>query len=1626
MAHNTCSPARIYGPLPQTLFCGCSVLSFSSGHGWNEQSSSVTVELVQDTCVGPRVWYDKDLVRQSGNIADPGFIEPEPGCAVYFRMETNPDGATEAERAGIEYAGLVESWTTKYDKDGNPVYSVKIVDPRIVLENTQVIVNDFPGTTSGVWNLINAYGFVESLGSSCATSPAGAIGGVTSDNVIGNIANERGMSWNDIKCAVQTLTSAQNRATADLSYGGYCNDARLTYVGPTTGNDGYGILAKDSTITDPAFTGIANANLNVQYYTVDLTEIPFSPNYYKISGPNISLMEIISQVCQDAGCDYYIELLPVTLSSVLYKVIKVRVAIRSDQPQIGKLDSFIAAKVAENTAANGGVLNYTEGEEVRNEETSIYLMGGKVRSPYTAEASDIIPFWGVDVNGDLIQATAASGQYMVRMDFGRLNVSLATTMSSQYKWVSETELRAALVDIDSWKAVTLAVNGEIATHLRSIDQVPNFRFDVLKDVVEGTKPPAAYRVGLPDAIAIDHQVDSNGAKDLDKIYEFIRTYADEFYGKQFLVNHSTACYTTDAETGKYKYSHEPSTEGCWVNDGTATIIGLSHDTAASDFFRDEQGKYQPILKFPLTGASLLGGATGYIADPSKLGDTNYITDQVDEIWVKAEIDSRWVKGTPLDPAATTLSFLIKIGSPVTLQSTPTYDFIDSVAGIESILDARGETLAAAKPRIEYIDRGVGLASFPWAIAPSAAMCPLVSNVEVYGPWGVAGLPGQVILEKDDGFVPWEYGGDTTMYAAALDKVSNAVTQMRKGERGSITVAGFPEIPLGAELFSVDTVSPPTSQGTQKYYSTRVASTDTCAVLPYVYVAMNAWTGAYGPNVTQVNVQIGAGGFTTEYQFSTYTQQFGRFSKDNAERLKRIGQQRLSMMRNMRARSAQMGVMASSFMRPSAKGFIDKQIGVSARAPRSAHDFFIGRYTGSGRPEVHTQSSKNVSLSFQSDTVYANSALMSWDALLRPVSKAGSGGLPRYAESLATGDCTAGWHLGNQQPDPPVNEYTPLALQQDYFDPLSNPSGTVANLSDSPASGHDIEALGRGSAAPRSGWCIPECEQAGSGGYEDDYRFFALKGPIMLQQWGFDLQGKPIPNAIDNATNIGLGLGFEAYNLEDKFLNGFLQKPETWPVAPIDLRFDRARKVWTVPTPPRNVHVTPTGDCLYTYPVSYVNNIREVYDAAGNVVPNPTVNVEWPWTEIMPPLDIGKIPAYYDNVDCKYYAFPVNRFDAVVAGTTYKDTKKIVFGSGFSLASSSFNACERTLTLTASGASSIGVATAPCGTQTLTSVDTTVTGLNFVYGICAAAGSAADTVDVALCLGITGTTYTSSCSSNESIFSTVSDYDTIKFIGDISVSQDGCSVVVSGMSKFNMEGLTWCGGQGNTNDVSLTKLYVGSGLELNQYYDANGTIENCSYRVDMTHLEVGSAAMGGQSMTHDKNSNALVGPAPTWSCSNEVVPIVSDAGPYPNRKPPKLLHKLWAGRGIGFASCDDCDMIIFNNHIDVGFDSSCNNVYGYQIGKHTWEKDFVLTSGPEGGVGVDASDWTLDTAIALNEGGGTWELDVITSITCTKSGGYVTGLSIGCTKISGTKTCHVSNPKHWITSINGAGTDCGSC
>jgi hypothetical protein len=96
---------------------------------------------------------------------------------------------------------------------------------------------------------------------------------------------------------------------------------------------------------------------------------------------------------------------------------------------------------------------------------------------------------------------------------------------------------------------------------------------------------------------------------------------------------------------------------------------------------------------------------------------------------------------------------------------------------------------------------------------------------------------------------------------------------------------------------------------------------------------------------------------------------------------------------------------------------------------------------------------------------------------------------------------------------------------------------------------------------------------------NNHRFLGLRGPLMLHSWGYDTDGYPVPNRADQPVMNGrnpkrkkdgtiLTIGEDennplVFNRENKFYNGWAQLPATWPVGPIDLRWNRNKKMWTI-------------------------------------------------------------------------------------------------------------------------------------------------------------------------------------------------------------------------------------------------------------------------------------------------------------------------------------------------------------------------------------------------------------------------------------------------------------------------------
>lgn len=123
-------------------------------------------------------------------------------------------------------------------------------------------------------------------------------------------------------------------------------------------------------------------------------------------------------------------------------------------------------------------------------------------------------------------------------------------------------------------------------------------------------------------------------------------------------------------------------------------------------------------------------------------------------------------------------------------------------------------------------------------------------------------------------------------------------------------------------------------------------------------------------------------------------------------------------------------------------------------------------------------------------------------------------------------------------------------------------------------------------------------------FSQNYRFFGLRGPLMVHGWGYDLEGYPVPNSSGEIKTDAFGQPITDINgntvgknqqrqsdgtysppyKERTFARGWAQQPASWPVGPIDLRWDDNARVWTVGSNYKPVWVVLETDLVTDNPV----------------------------------------------------------------------------------------------------------------------------------------------------------------------------------------------------------------------------------------------------------------------------------------------------------------------------------------------------------------------------------------------------------------------------------------------------------
>ncbi len=1335
---NTCTPTTVFGPFDQTLFLGVSIMSFSASAGWNDQVSELTVQLVEDTCVNPKgkKYWDCNLNAQSTIAVDVGFIGLDRWAAAdgtqYSGVQrvgsdakifTGADiiGSPVYFRIGVfEFAGLLQSFEQSNSASGRPTYSVKIVDPRQILEGAQIILGEYAGGVGQIKNLFNPFGAMEIFGTHAqqiklnnlpaslnqyilTTDDGGSLGvGLDDDGAIfgsfpqgfgGALTTNNGIQWSVLLTGLNLLINSVPKASS-LGLGAWSPFGRLLFRGGTC-TLGFGLMDVD--------VGTLH-----EYY-LDLSELPIMPADWRIDGSNTSLIDIIGAVCEAAGCDYYIELMLVANGDLapggIAKFIKIRTADRTTQPDLGI--------IAEIVGDSSNLINSTIGQELRNEPTSSFIIGGPKNTLYQVEQTfegdpweddAILPFFGLDGNGNAIIPTKDdNGDWIFEAPNAGIDDQLKQIAPfGQTITITEMELRAALSGKDSWVDVCSILQTDIGLKLATVGYVSLWANAATIAKIAAMPPnDVAGRFGVnatKGSWKVPHnQVNKEIQEDVQNLFNFVKQFAEDYYGKRFQIRvpygfapiavAGPAYHRLDIESFQVLTSESPRDSG-WSEKSSilqAPNVGVGGGSVVVESFRQEDMRIGSFVRF--------NDAT--TIDKSLVNLEDYI------IWnggmfMRCDVEDQFV----YYDKATLFSPRVVIELPQQVREVEE----DKMQGINLIFELAIRRLnpgqaAAVKTNLEAAIKKVGgkdiFAPLMFKFfMPDAVAVGIESNIMTYGPWWISGPAGQVKVEHNQGLVPWEFGNYANMNTAAFSIASESLTNMQVGEMGSLVVPGYPLFRLGAELGAVANGG---FGGAQSLIETRVAigtnynntfynDNPLISQLQSVNIG-GPWTGLFGPNITNIQVSVDSNQIQTAYQMRTYTPKFGRFGKLNADRLSRNGKFSLLAQREIRSWFLQREKFEFGLRqrrRPGARGpgeNMANQHGVQIKAT-TPHEMFVGQlqtmHTAAISPSgytmalIETLQMKEFGNELEG---MGEKAIMGFEGLIRPISMDGDGGLPQYATTVS-GQCGTTSSEGSQ---PPVLTTGGTGIYDDIIDirflnPFENPSSfNRSNLYPDRLDtdiGHDMDILGRDLSD--SGHISMQFEGYNSGDksdYKDDYRGFALRGPLMVQGWGYDLNGRPIPNKIDVEADAANGI-FASSGLECKFFDNFLRKSDTWPVGPVDLRWDRKRAVWTVPQ--HRLIVGTLKEDLCGTGVAFMIEGDPLYDCSGNIIGSPEFNVVDKVGKCCIPSGSNVI-TYYNPQLCEYQILEsapisVSSDDACVSGneTGAINFNTLIFGGGLNV------------------------------------------------------------------------------------------------------------------------------------------------------------------------------------------------------------------------------------------------------------------------------------------------------------------------------------------------------------------------
>lgn len=1054
-----------------------------------------------------------------------GGTVPGVGLAAFFRSRTTD----------FEFNGIINS-ATYTDGPNGRIFKYKIVDPKKLLDNVYVLLKDYYCNLGleSLPNFINFAYYHEGI-TSAVCPPGqdtenwprvGGCGGYGTSGIFGS-SSQNGVSISKVldrisSSVITILTTDGDRLYLDLSR----LAARVRSFAPWSKTDSTGM----------------------------------------------SLGALVAQAAEDSACDYI-----VTLERGGFVVVWPidRTTVIAGNP----ISAIIAAY-----KQSGTLLNSEEGSAELYEPSNKVIFGDKVSyiSEVDCRNGKASMMMGYDPNGNPIRAKGTN--FTVSINTSSLSAIVdgfpaMTKISEREILCAKTQemwtLYGQAIDTNSLSGQLLKRLG-LDEDLKDADYVTAFRELTNAKDADGTK-------GWKEKFEKLKTVNQYIAKRRNFIryvecWKWFNQFIGEYYGRKWLVPIKNFCiYPPNfppvliGDGGPYQISDVPTDSGYpSSNQFNRGILQLNGDNAL--LFEAADGKYNGFIKVDTTKAfrrKINKEDVTFTVSLEEISPGSFVV-QGRDVYVKTTLEGE-IHGNNGAPEVLISTNMVPM-SPK-LEGEDENDFVNKgLIAMAALFGVDKFKKKANRDGYMNISQMNIFQLNPLAADLDFAAVPMKSNMYVYGPWvATKGPTGSTEVVVDTQLSPWNYGSISQMNLAGQNLANMGIRLSNKEFTGSFRVAEPPALSVRDFVLN------------------------------------------YSLLVSSINVIYGSGGVTTDVAFKTFVPKFGNAGKALSD----------LMLENNKARSQTLGYFKEIRRKAMNEVYtlytnIQKEIlkipqQNAVKDGSTPYFILIGGHRGneenesgssggssltpavmksrldckeickppktqkpsessnggSSKPKivnVELEKGNIADLSF-SDTEYKYRSIMSIDGLFAPVSIKGRDNyISRYFTSYDSS-------LKIAKPRPPMPPFGEIfTINQKYLNPIV--SKKILGEWDGRGVSKDgfyINFIGFGDSIDK----IKNTEDRQD---SSDFGFFALKGPLVLQAWGYDTEGKPIPNIVDSPADTEKGI-FKNGGTKNKFMTNWLENQKTWPVGPIDLRFDRARGVWVCPQQERIVVAQLTQDLL---------------------------------------------------------------------------------------------------------------------------------------------------------------------------------------------------------------------------------------------------------------------------------------------------------------------------------------------------------------------------------------------------------------------------------------------------------------